>query len=97
MHKVTPELYPIVTVGEARWKLAEPAPRSIVECSPRCSPWGGKYAYRSCEPPAARLVAGAAAGAAGFRGFAARGNGSVCKFDPSEVWGCCFLRAPEDK
>ena len=97
MHKVTPDLYPTVTVGEARWKLAEPAPRSIVDCSQRCSQWGWKYAYRSCEPPAARLVAGAAAGAAGFRGFAARGNGSVCKFDPSEVWNCCFLRAPEDK
>ena len=37
MHKVTPELYPTVTVGEARWKLAEPAPRSIVDCSQRCS------------------------------------------------------------
>ena len=56
------------------------------------------HAYRPCEPPAALPGAGAAAGGAGgFRGFASRGNGTVCKFDPSEVWKCCFMRAPEDK
>ena len=98
MHKVTPDLYPMVTAGDAKWKLTEPAPRSIVDCSQRCSQWGWTHAYRPCEPPAALPGAGAAAGGAGgFRGFASRGNGTVCKFDPSEVWKCCFMRAPEDK
>ena len=89
MHKITPQLYPEVL---HTWKLQEPAPAAVVDCSQRCSQWGWKYARRPCEaPPALRE------GAGGFRGFSARWNGSICKFDPSEIWRCCFLRAPEDK
>ena len=78
--------------GLHTWKLQEPAPAAVVDCSQRCSQWGWKYARRPCEaPPALRE------GAGGFRGFSARWNGSICKFDPSEIWRCCFLRAPEDK
>jgi hypothetical protein len=53
MHKVTPDLYPMVTAGDAKWKLTEPAPRSIVDCSQRCSQWGWTHTPigRASRPP----------------------------------------------
>ena len=88
MHKVTPDLYEKVL---QTWRVAEPAPRSIVDCSQRCSQWGWTYARKPCEEPPVLPDE------AGWRGFVPPWNGSICKFDPSEWWNCCFLRAEGDK
>ena len=92
MHKVTAENYAEVA---AAWRVGARAPPLKVDCSQQCRQWGWQYARKLCvDPPP---LDADAAGPGGWRGFEARANGSLCKFDPSEFWRCCFLTTADGK
>ena len=92
MHKVTAENYAEVA---AAWRVGAKAPPLKVDCSQQCKQWGWNYARRLCADPPP--LGAEAAGPGGWRGFGERANGSLCKFDPSEFWRCCFLTTADGK
>ena len=89
VHKVSPDMYARVA---AKWQMALPAPALTIDCNQRCSSWGWKRARAACDepPPLAASAPGS------WRGFGTTWNGSLCTFDPSETWRCCFVRASDD-
>ena len=89
MHKVTPALLQQVL---STWKVDQRAPSDVfADCSQSCSQWGWQWARSQCEgtPPLS--------GTEGlpWRGFG--GNTSLCKFDPSVHYRCCFLSTRRGK
>ena len=68
--------------------LADLVEQALAQLAPQALAQGLEL---SLEAPPALPAPGA------WRGFVPPWNGSICKFDPSETWSCCFVRAPDDK